>query len=237
MNLETPVLFGLHQSLWTVSSLRTAIEELIRDNYVIEPVRSWESKRDIMLRLENLQRETTREEVKVINERFQESGYAGRVASGGRRADQAAAANVEEAMAVDDGEVLARDDGEALAGNDGGAMAVDDGDVAPRASVDLAGDEPAAGHNDALEIHFQQIRQQLQEASMAGSEQINALQRQLQQIRQQSQEALMTRAEQNNALQRQLQQIRQQLQEASNHRVQHDESRHRILELEETVTR
>ncbi|KAJ8062487.1 hypothetical protein OCU04_009017 [Sclerotinia nivalis] len=115
-----------------------------------------------MSRLEDLPRKITQEEVDAITERFRERGYIWRAASGARRADQAAAANVGEAMAAN-----ARD-------------------AAPRAIADFARDEPTAGQINALQVQLQQpSRQELQEAIMAGAEQNNALQLQLQQVRQQ----------------------------------------------------
>lgn len=87
------LLFGLHSSLWSVYQLETAIKELIRDHYVIDPVRSSDTRPTLIMRLERLQRTLTQEEVSSITEIFQDRGYAPRrrVTRAGRAAGEVAA--------------------------------------------------------------------------------------------------------------------------------------------------
>lgn len=82
------LLFGLHNTLWSAYQLETAIQELIQDNYIIDPAGLFETKQSLIMRLGNFQQELTQEEVSSITQRFQDKGYIprGRV-SESRRAD------------------------------------------------------------------------------------------------------------------------------------------------------
>ncbi|TGO20058.1 hypothetical protein BTUL_0001g00650 [Botrytis tulipae] len=73
--MNASLLFGQHQSLWTVFLLRTAIDKLARKNYNIARARPGESKQCLYFRLEALQRELTQEQLASVVAEFRACQY------------------------------------------------------------------------------------------------------------------------------------------------------------------